>query len=343
MRVSDCNTVNKRASVDLSTYTGHSNHHKNSVSIPVNNDRLGDHPPVLQRSLTSSAILMNTNRNADNSSRNTSLEANGKMDDTNNSNSNNSSGPISVEKEDAISGTNSQSSNKFSMPGLFKKIRGGVTSPKYNHVQPKQSYIHPHKVPSTKKESVKDSRKNQDKPPFSPASTNTTEKQTPIANSTERNGVYGKSGTKSSHNRHKANGQHSAETHEVTSTIHDVKADKFKDSNGTNVYSKTMESDKNKRPRTSNNNKVKGNKDCNGKRFGNLPSPTSPKPLVRALGKFKFLRGANAISNNNSTGEEDNGSDSGGSGSKASFNPLQKSSSVGHNVFTSVVQDCGKL
>ncbi|XP_047737222.1 uncharacterized protein LOC108680035 isoform X2 [Hyalella azteca] len=348
------------------------------------------HPPnsphaYLQRSLTSSAILVRSPNQSQ--PQNRSLER-----------------PDKINGVDTVSKTppNPQATSKFSMPNLFKKFRGNVnSSTKLSPLQlAKKSYVHPNRGAGKQGTDVgggdgvmssyvgdevmsqcggdgvmssqyKDERvmsqyggdgatnvvgaQNDDDDAGQKPSGKKKNQKLPSSK-----GNVNKSRKVGAESRCQVpeNVQDSAEDRSASASQKSKIPNAADSSNSSSSpYSfKGKSSKKGSKPDSN-----KKNNSTNESRYTGPESPTSPKPLARALGKFKFMRSLtgdqtdsglsssssngstvkNKTSDNNSNGNGCSGNGSNGNGSNGSMSPLQKSASVGHSMFTSVVQDCG--
>ena len=252
--------------------------------------------------------------------------------------------------------TTPSSSSKFSMPGLFKKLRSGVTPAKYGQVQSKQSFVHPNRIASEGEESP-GRRKNgivtqagEHDGKTDPGKVSEEEQR---KSNKKRNGGTGKKSGYGINSYKKSSLALQCEESNYKSAPDGAE-------NQCSVTNKSCHSNSTPSkdsPRLLNGkptdtkkgaSRSKSTKESSSQR--GFATPTSPKPLVRALGRLKLLRGGAGHSSASSDDSNDSnhiGGSGGPSGSVVAkksgyFNPLQKSASVGHSVFTSVVQDCGK-
>ena len=335
---------------------------------------------MLQRSVTSSAILVNSTRGAPqaSSARGAFSNDNSVTSNCDNSEINNGSDTTGggggyhqhqpstngvggfSRRSDGVTGTNDDAdcsganntpqSSKFSVPSLFKKLRSGVTPSKFSLQTPvKQSYVHPKGASDRSDNNSPNDREGRQFRRDGDSSVPGSRKNNVSANQ-ERD-----------HDGERHTGSQPTETVKAKSA--DAKpqqsltnGSKYKNGKGSTGSRLKTESKSSfeKENKKSSKSKASTSKESGGKRFqGLVVSPTSPKPLVRALGRLKFRRGTEQDNNNGggttaanngggTTAANNGGCGEGRTSRNQQMNPLQKSSSVGHSMFATVVQDCGE-
>ncbi|KAF2350206.1 hypothetical protein FHG87_019037 [Trinorchestia longiramus] len=310
----------------------------NSPSTPGNSSFPHTVPSphsYLQRSLTSSAILVHGSDRGGQENEDQDPEHTAKV---------NGNGTCASSPHSSVP-------SKFSVPGLFKKLRGNVsTNPKLSPLQPaKQTYVHPNKGSAAK--ATTDFSETDTILQSSPQNENLLDEPVETQKSVAKKKNL-KLSSKSMGNksfkarsdsiRQKENKKDTAaDAHDLgnsgQSKNDDVEGNRTSSPASTPLFKgKSSKKSTKTDPRILNPGKESRTSAGGG-------SPMSPKPLSRAFGKLKFKRGTAApggVEGDLSDGGPPFKNNKGGSSNHVT-NPLQKSASVGHSMFTSVVQDCG--